>query len=64
MAEETVTPEFDRPGSILREEYVAGLKLELDRAATDENRKEIKAELDRVAKLRSTATAARAEETA
>jgi hypothetical protein len=56
--------EFDRPGSILREEYIAGLKAELVNASTDENRKEIKAELDRVVKIRSTATAVTAEETA
>lgn len=56
--------EFDRPGSVLREEYIAGLKAELANAKTDENRKEIKAELDRVAKVRSTAVAAKAEETA
>lgn len=56
--------EFDRPGSVLRDEYVAGLKAELENATTDENRKEIKAELDRVSKIRQTAVAVKAEETA
>lgn len=56
--------EFDRPGSVLRDEYVAGLKAELANATTDENRKEIKAELDRVSKIRQTAVAVKAEETA
>jgi hypothetical protein len=58
-------PEFDRPGSSTREDYIAGLLAELA-LATEENRAGIKAELDRVAGPRTTetATAPRAEEVA
>lgn len=56
--------EFDRPGSVRVDEYIKGLKAELAAATTDEDRKAVKAELDRVSKIQSTAVAAKAEETA